>query len=379
MPGRDVHVREAAVTPFGDREVGLLDLVAEAADGLGSWDREAVDGLVVGCQSPEEFADEANLAVRAATELGLVPAAATRVETAPSSGGSALAAGVQAVASGVRDRVLVVAAERMTGIPRGDASRALARMIEPRERRLGMAMPGLAGLAARRFLRTRDATREELAEVPVKAHELGAGNPDAHFREPVTVEEVLDSPLVADPLRLFDCAPVSDGAAAVLLSSGEGPVRVAGMGHATDCDALSDRRYEGVLARFRATSEAAREAYDRAGFGPDDVDLVETHDAFSFLEAVNLEDLGLVPRGEGLEALLEGRTRPGGDLPVNVTGGLKARGHPVAATGLAQVAECVRQLRGRGPGPALEGDAALAHNIGGFGNNVLVTLLEEVT
>lgn len=371
---RDVHVRDGAVTRFGARDRGLLDLLVEAVDGL-----EApldVDRLVVGCQAPGALADEANLATRVASELGLVPVPAHRVETAPSTGGAAFQAAARAVAAGDARRVLVVAGERMTGLDRAETSRVLARMIQPRERRLGMAMPGLGGLVARRFLARRDATREDLARVPVKAHELGARNPDAHFQDPVTVEEVLESPLVADPLRLYDCAPVSDGAAAVLLTADEAPVRVAGTGHATDLDALADRRYAGALERFRATTQAADAAYGDAGLAPGDVDLVETHDAFSYLEAVNLEDLRLVPEGAGLEALLEGRTRPGGDLPVNVTGGLKARGHPVGATGLAQVVECHRQLLGEGPGPDVGADVALAHNIGGFGNNVLVTLLE---
>lgn len=372
---RDVHVRSGAVTPFGAREAGLLDLLAEAADGLEA-SPDDVDRLVVGCQAPGSLAGEANLATRAATELGLVPTPATRVEAAPGTGGAALQAGARAVAAGEADEVLVVAGERMTAGDRAETSAVLARMIQPRERRLGMAMPGLGGLLARRFLARDDVTRERMARIPVKAHELGARNPDAHFRDPVTVEEVLGSPLVADPLRLYDCAPVSDGAAAVLLTADEAPVRVAGVGHATDLDALADRRYPGALERFRATAEAAEAAYADAGLGPEDVDLVETHDAFSFLEAVNLEDLGLVPEGQGLEALVEGRTRPDGDLPVNVTGGLKARGHPVGATGLAQVVECQRQLLGEGPGPDVGAEVALAHNIGGFGNNVLATLLE---
>jgi acetyl-CoA acetyltransferase len=370
----DVFVEDGAVTAFGAREAGLLDLVAEAADRL-TVPLEDVDRVVVASQHPGELGDEGNLATRVATELGLVPTAATRVETAPSSGSAALEAGVHAVAAG-DERVLVVGAESMTRRDRTETSAVLARMIEPRERRLGMAMPGLAGLAARRFLHERDATRRDLAQVPVKAHELGARNPDAHFQEAVTVDDVLGSPRVADPLRLYDCAPVSDGAAALVLSADEGPVEVAGTGHATDVDALADRRYEGALRRFQATTEAARRAYRDADREADDVDLVETHDAFSFLEAANVEDLGLVPEGRGLEALLEGRTRPDGDLPVNVTGGLKARGHPVGATGLAQVAEAARQLQGEGPGPDVGGDVALTHNVGGYGNNVLVTLLE---
>jgi acetyl-CoA C-acetyltransferase len=212
--------------------------------------------------------------------------------------------------------------------------------------------------------------------VPVKAHANGSRNPYAHFRKPVDAERVMASPMVADPLRVFDCAPVSDGAAAVIVTSRETEVSVAGIGHGTDRLALADRRGEGL----RATQLAAKRAYEDAGISASDVDFAELHDAFSILEIIDSEDVGFFPRGEGWKALEEGRTAMDGDLPVNVSGGLKARGHPVGATGLAQVAEVTWQLRGQAEGRQLDDvDVGLTQNIGGFGCNNLVTVLRRVT
>ena len=182
--------------------------------------------------------------------------------------------------------------------------------------------------------------------------------------------------MVADPLRVFDWAPVSDGAAAVVVTSRPTDVEVVGVGHGTDRVALADRRGEGL----RATQLAAQRAYSEAGLSPKAVDLAELHDAFSILEIIDSEDVGFFPRGEGWKALRSGVTAIDGDMPVNVSGGLKARGHPVGATGLAQVAEVVWQLRGQAEGRQLEGvNVGLTQNIGGFGCNNLVTILRRVT
>jgi acetyl-CoA acetyltransferase len=239
-----------------------------------------------------------------------------------------------------------------------------------------MTMPSLGAMTARRYMDRYGMPREVLALVPVKAHANGSANPYAHFRKAVDLEKVMGSPMVADPLRVFDCAPVSDGAAAVVITSKPSDVEVAGVGHGTDRIALADRRGEGL----RATQLAAHRAYSDAGLSPRDVDLAELHDAFSILEIIDSEDVGLFPMGEGWRALRSGATAIDGDLPVNVSGGLKARGHPVGATGLAQVAEVVWQLRGQAEGRQLDGvSVGLTQNIGGFGCNNLVTILRSVT
>jgi acetyl-CoA C-acetyltransferase len=214
----------------------------------------------------------------------------------------------------------------------------------------------------------------EMAQVAVKNHANAVRNPYAHFRDPVTLDAVLRSRMVADPLRLLHCCPISDGAAAVVLTAERAAVRVAGIGQGTDTLAVRHRR---ELANFRATQAAAHEAFVMAGFGPERVDFAELHDAFVPFELIALEDIGLVPPGKAGHITLDGETALDGRLPINPSGGLKARGHPLAATGLAQIVECVWQLTGRAEGRQLNGRIALTHSIGGLATNNWVTLLER--
>jgi acetyl-CoA acetyltransferase len=218
-------------------------------------------------------------------------------------------------------------------------------------------------------------TAREISQVAVKNRAHGARNPFAHFQQAVTIEDVLDSRMVADPLRLMHCCPISDGAAAVVLSAERGPVRVAGVGHGADTLAL---RHRLELTSFAATRAAAREAYAMAGIGPERIDVAEVHDAFAPFELISLEDLGLIPPGKAGRATLDGDTALDGRLPVNPSGGLKARGHPLAATGVAQLVECVWQLRGSAEGRQVaNATRALAHSIGGLATNNWVTVLER--
>jgi acetyl-CoA C-acetyltransferase len=233
-------------------------------------------------------------------------------------------------------------------------------------------MPALAGLVTRALMARQGVTERDLAQVAVKNHGNAARNPYAHFREPVTADEVMASRMVAEPLRLLHCCPISDGAAAVVLTAERTRVRIAGIGHGADTLALRHRR---ELTSFSATQRAARAAYAMAGVGPASVDFAEVHDAFVSFELIALEDLALVPPGKSARVTLDGDTALDGRLPVNPSGGLKARGHPLAATGLAQIVECVWQLTGRAEGRQVEGGVALAHSIGGLATNNWVTIL----
>jgi acetyl-CoA acetyltransferase len=215
----------------------------------------------------------------------------------------------------------------------------------------------------------------EMSQVAVKNHANGARNPYAHFQNPVTLEDVLESRMVADPLRLLHCCPISDGAAAVVLTAERSGVRVAGIGQGADTLAVRHRR---VLTSFAATRAAAHAAFAMAGFGPERIDFAELHDAFAPFELISLEDIGLVPPGKAGRVTLDGETALDGRLPINPSGGLKARGHPLAATGLAQIVECVWQLTGRAVGRQLQGRRALAQSIGGLATNNWVTVLEAV-
>lgn len=370
----DVWVAGAGMTRIGRRSEDLEDLMAEAAHtALADAGVERPDTIVVATMNPEEFLGHGNFASSVATHMGFSEVPALRVETATSSGAAAFYTGFTEVAAGLARHVLVVGGEKMTHLPTPRVSELIGRSIDPYERSYGATMPALAGLITRALMARHGVGEREIAQVAVKNHANAASNPCAHFREPVTLEQVMQSRMVADPLRLLHCCPISDGAAAVVLSATPGAVRVAGIGQGADTLAVRHRQ---ELTSFRATSAAARAAFAMAGFGPEQVDFAELHDAFTPFELIALEDIGLVPAGKASKATLDGETALDGRLPVNPSGGLKARGHPLAATGLAQVVECVWQLTGRAVGRQVEGTVALAHSIGGLATNNWVTLLE---
>jgi acetyl-CoA C-acetyltransferase len=370
-----VFVAGAGMTRIGRRSEPLPDLMAAAAQvALAEAGLEAPEAIVVATMNPEEFLGEGNFASNVATHMGFADVPCLRIETATSSGAAAFYTGFAQVAAGLRRTVLVVGGEKMTHLSTPRVSEIIGRSLDPYERTYGATMPAMAGLITRSLMTRLGTTAREIAQVAVKNHANGLRNPFAHFQQAVTLAEVLDSRLVAEPLRLLHCCPISDGAAAVVLTAARGKVRVAGVGHGTDTLAVRHRR---ELISFAATRAAAREAYAMAGFGPERVDVAEVHDAFAPFELISLEDLGLVPPGKAGRATLDGDTALDGRLPINPSGGLKARGHPLAATGIAQMVECVWQLTGRASGRQVNSPRrALAHSIGGIATNNWVTLLE---
>jgi acetyl-CoA C-acetyltransferase len=362
------------MTRIGRRSETLQALMAEAARAaLAMADLEAPEAIVVGAMNPEEFVGDGNFASNVASHMGFADVPTARIETATSSGAAALYAGFADVAAGLRRTVLVVGGEKMTHLATPRVSEIIGRSIDPYERSYGATMPALAGLITRAVIAGHGATLREISQVAVKNHAHAVANPYAHFRERVTLEQVMDSRIVADPLRLLHCCPISDGAAAVVLTAERATVRLAAIGQGTDTLAV---RHRADLTSFRATQAAAREAFAMAGFGPERVDFAEIHDAFTPFELIALEDIGLVPPGKAGRATLDGDTSREGRLPINPSGGLKARGHPLAATGLAQVVECVWQLTGRAEGRQLDGRVALSHSIGGLATNNWVMLME---
>lgn len=349
--------------------------MAEAAlTALATAGLEQPDAVVVAVMNPEEFVGDGNFASNIASYMGMADVPSLRIETATSSGAAALYAGFVQVAAGHRRSVLVVGGEKMTHLPTPKVSELIGRSIDPYERSYGATMPALAGLITRAMIARQGVTLREMAQVAVKNHANAVRNPYAHFRELVTVEQVMQSRMVADPLRLLHCCPISDGAAAVVITAERGDVRIAGIGQGTDTLAV---RHRHDLVTFRATQAAARAAFAMAGFGPERVDFAELHDAFVPFELIALEDIGLVPPGKAGHITLDGETALDGRLPINPSGGLKARGHPLAATGLAQIVECVWQLTGQAEGRQVAGRVALAHSIGGLATNNWVTLLER--
>ena len=377
----DAYISGVGMTKFGRLKDSLEKLMSQAASlALKDAQLERVDAIYIGVMNVEEFVGDSNFAAILADTLGLTGIPSTRVETASSTGAGAFETAFYAVASGHMKNVLVLAGEKMTHLPTAKTTRILSEVIDRSERRYGATMPALAAMIAQKYAQEYNLsiTRlgDILAQVAIKNHSNGSLNPYAQFRKTITKEDYLKSQMVSYPLRLYDCAPITDGASAIVLTSKPTPVKVSGIGHATDTSAVSHRA---SLTSFNSTKEAALKAYSMAQVNPSDIQFAEVHDAFTLFEIIGTEDLGFFPPGQGWKALEEGKTQLRGRLPINPSGGLKSRGHPVGASGLAQLVEIVFQLRGdAGGGRQLErAEIGLAQSIGGLGNNNLVTILER--
>ena len=321
-----------------------------------------------------------------AAEMVGVTAPATRIESACASSGVAVRHGVEAVRAGTRDVVLVGGAERMTNLGTENATEALGAAADALwETRPGVTFPGAYALMANAYFERYGGDREDLAHVAMKNHDNAAENDLAQFHDPITVEDVLEAPVVSSPLGLYDCSPISDGAAAVVLVSEEyatenaveAPVAVTGTGQGGDHLALQDRK---ALARTPAAKRATEAAFADADITTEDVDVAEVHDCFTIAEVLALEAMGFYQPGEAVTAAREGDTRRDGDLPVNLSGGLKAKGHPVGATGAAQVSELTKLLRGSHVNSDAVADATVGvtHNAGGSVASAVVNVLEVV-
>jgi acetyl-CoA C-acetyltransferase len=273
--------------------------------------------------------------------------------------------------------------EKMTDVSSSNASTVLAAAADREwEGMMGATFPGLYAMIARLHMHQYGTTSEQLAEVAVKNHENGSMNPVAQYHSRITVEKVLKSVMVADPLHIFDCSPITDGAAAVVLAPAEvaheytdTPIYIKATAQASDTIALHDRR---DITTLDATVFAAKRAYEMAGLGPKDIDVVEVHDCFTIAEICAVEDLGFVEKGQGGPFTEEGQTAIGGSIPVNTSGGLKACGHPVGATGIKQAAEIVTQLRGEAGKRQVDGaEIGMTHNVGGSGATALVHIFSR--
>lgn len=345
-----------------------------------------IDALYVGSMSAGRFIGQEHVGALVADSAGLsmIHVPATRVESACASGGMALRQAYIAVASGLHDIVVVGGVEKMTDVVGGEATNILAMTADQEwEAFFGVTFPGLYAMIAKRHMYEYGTTREQIAQVAVKNHENGLLNPDAQFQRKITLDNVLNAPPVAEPLTMLDCSPISDGAAALILCPLEKArdytdkiVRIKGSGQASDSLALHGRE---DLCTFMSTVKAAEMAYKQAKIKPEDVDVAEVHDCFTIAEILAIEDLGFVKKGKGGKAVEEGLTTLDGDLPVNTSGGLKAKGHPVGATGVAQVVEIVKQLRGEAEKRQVkDANIGLTHNVGGSGASCVVHILEAM-
>ncbi|MFQ6093489.1 MAG: thiolase domain-containing protein [bacterium] len=382
---REVAVIGVGMSRWGEVwEKSLRDIFTETAllaiDDAGV---DRIDSMYVGCMSSGLFVGQEHLASLLADYLGMGPIPAARVESACASGGLAVKQGFIEVASGLSDIVLVSGVEKMTDVGGDEATYALSTAADQEyEGYHGITFPGLYAMMARAHMHKYGTTREQLAWVAVKNHRHGALNPLAQYPFEVTVEGVMSSVLVADPLRVLDCSPMTDGAAAAVLCPAEMAskytdkpvVKIVGLGHATDTIALHSRE---DVTTLEATVKAAEAAYEMANKKPEDIDLAEIHDCFTIAEICVIEALGFVEKGAGGKAAESGMTALEGKVPVNTSGGLKAKGHPVGATGVAQIAEVVKQLRGEADKRQVEGaKVGLTQNMGGSGGSTVVHILE---
>jgi acetyl-CoA C-acetyltransferase len=383
-------------TRFGNSsEYDLADVLAYAAtDALEDADfldrRREIDQVFVANMASGLFCRQTAVASALVSRMDMEPVPAELVENGPASGASAVKLGYMAIASGMADIVLVAGGELMRKVSGWNATDYVATMLHTEaEYNMGLTLPGFGGMLARLYMEKYGLTERDLALVAVKDHENGAKNIYAHVQATCTIEAIADGPeanvvnnYIAEPLRMYSTCPVTDGAAALLLVNMDSPkaklfrkqpVRIAGVASATDTHCVHNRKDP---LRLEAVRIAAEKAYAMAGIGPKDISFAELHDAFVILELAISEEVGFFERGKSFLAVRNGETRIDGRLPINTSGGLKSKGHPVGATGVSQVVELVRQLRGEAePGRQVKDPRyGMSVNFGGFGNNVVAVI-----
>ena len=351
----------------------LLERAATRALDDASIEGSDLDSIHVGNMGAETFEQYSGLHNGLAASIGARGASADRIENTSASGASAFQRGVQAIMSGSAETALVVGGERMSAADTESITGIIGSIVHTEEYQHGVTLPSFGGLAADAYLRQYEAPYEALASVAVKNHANGARNKYAQFQKKITVEDAINSPFVADPLRLYDCCPMSDGAAALVLQHDDGDVQVRACESAIGTHAVAERDN---LLQIESVAMAGERAFAVADCEHEEVDIACIHDAFTVLELLELEELGFYDAGEAWQATMNGETKRDGLLPVNPGGGLKARGHPLGATGVAQIVEAVWHLRGEATGRQVDCETALALNVAGFGNNAVCSILE---
>ena len=384
---RSVSIIGVGLTKFGEIwDKSLRELVAEAgikavADaGVEGKEIEAVYG---GTMASGRLIGQEHIGALIADQLGLNPIPAHRMEAACASGSVALRNAMLAIQAGEHDVIAVGGVEKMTEVDTAEVGFALGGAGDQETELFhGATFPALYGLMARRHMEEFGTTEEQMAQVAIKNHKNGMNNPSAQFHKEFTIEQVMNSGYVASPLKLLDCSPISDGAAVVIIAETEKakkmveqPIEIIGSGQASASLALTGRSN---LTGIEATGIAAKKALDQAKLEIKNVDFAEVHDCFTIAEIMAIEDLGFFKKGEGGKASEQGKTAMDGEIPINPSGGLKAKGHPVGATGVAQAIEVTEQLRGNADKRQVkDAEIGLTHNVGGSGATVVVNLYKR--
>lgn len=384
-------MRRVAIVGVGCTKVdehwktSIRDLFTEAAlKALDEAGVDRVDALYVGNMFADCAQSQGHLGAMMADSIGMAGVPAVRVEAACASGGMAVHEAFKAVASGLADYVLVGGVEKMTDLQTPDVTAALM-MAENREYTgfTGITFVGLNALIHRLYMEAYEAKHEEVAAISMYDHKHAANNPYAQYPFAVSTDLILKSPMIADPIRLFECCGIGDGAACLILcplekakEAVDRPVEVAASVAATQVHSLYERD---DLLRFEATERAVKGAYRVSGLGPEEIDVLEVHDAFSIVGVLSVEALGFAERGEGARFIAGGNATLGGKIPTNTLGGLKARGHPIGGTGVYQMVELTWQLRGdAGKSQVPDAVSGLAHNVGGVDSTAVVHILRRV-
>jgi acetyl-CoA C-acetyltransferase len=384
-------MREVAIIGIGQTKVdehwdkSLKELAGEAIiDAMRDANRDYADAVYIGNMMSGSANHQQHLGALIADWVGLRYTEAIKVESACSSAASAFRAGLMAVASGQVNCVVVAAVEKMTDSTMAEITTELATAADADyEAGMGLSFVALNALIMKRYMHEYGWKKEDFAPFPINAHANAVHNPNARFQEAITLETYLKSGMICPPINLLDASPVGDGAAAAVLvpfdsivRNGIPLVKVVGSGGATDSIGIQHRREPLFL---KAAEISAKQAYQQSGLTPKDIDFFELHDAFSIMAALSLEGSGFAERGQGPRMANNGDIFPTGRLPVSTRGGLKARGHPVGATGLYQITEVVQQLRGEAGGNQLDGvKTGMAQNIGGSGSNIVTHILQRV-
>lgn len=383
---RDVSIIGIGQTPVGEHwDLGLRDLGFQALNG-GMRDAkvERIDALYVGNMLSGELTHQEHLGALIADFAGLRGIEAVKVEAACGSGAAALRMGYTAVAGGLHDIVACIGVEKMTDQQGSTVTSALAMAADSDYEALhGLSFVSINALLMRRYMHEHGYRKEDFANFAINAHANAVNNPNAMFHMPISAKAFAEAKPIAEPINLLDSSPIADGAACVILAPTamareftDHPIRVRATAIATDTVAVHDRRDPLYL---EGGAISAQKAYAMAGVGPSDMDLFEVHDAFTIMSALSLEAAGFAPRGKGVMLAMDGEIGLKGRLPITTMGGLKARGHPVGATGMYQIVEVATQLRGQAGANQIENARlGMAQNIGGSGATVVTTILERI-
>lgn len=375
-----VYVHGIGMTKFGSFEdKSLKDLLIEASiEALTDASNPKIDAVFVGNFMGGTLSNQEILGAIAANDLGLGYIPTAKLEGACASGGIALRQGVLSILSGEYENVLIVGVEKMKHASTATVTQFINTAMDQSttEKEAGLTFPGFFGTVANRYMYETGAKKEHLAKVALKNRENAINNPLAQFQKPTSIEEIVNARMVTDPLGLFDCSPITDGASAVVLSSKPSNIKVRASAQSSGPTLMQDAI---DLLSLPAVKKSGEIAYEKAGLGPEDIDVAEIHDCFSMTEIISIEELGFFSKLEGWRAVDAGETKVNGKIPVNTSGGLLSKGHPIGATGIAQIYQLVRQLRGNAPNQlAKQPKIALAQNLGGTGAYSVVHILERV-